>query len=123
MLFSSLYVAFHRRVDLSIYIAAAQVLRRLADSKEPLFGEDGDGRIRDVLAVGARACTRLDEAEFERDRALRVAARLRGVLTEASQVLGAEPLPTDGGSWPVFELAQAIQRVLELPERVEEALQ
>jgi hypothetical protein len=110
---------------LSIYIAAAQVLLRLADSKEPLplLDEDGDGRIRDVLAVGARACNRLDEAEFERDRALRDAARLRGVLAEASQVLRAEPLPTDGGSWPVFELAQVIQRVLELPDRVEEALQ
>ena len=105
---------------MSLYIAAAQVLRRLADSREPLLDEDGDGRIRDVLSVGARACTRLDEVEYERDRALRDVARLRGVLAEAAEVLAAEPLPTDGGSWPLFELAQAIQRILDLPDRVEE---
>jgi hypothetical protein len=65
---------------------------------------------------------RLDEAEYERDRALREAARFRGVLAEAAEVLAAEPLPIDGGSWPVFELAQAVQRVLDLPEQVEEGL-
>ncbi|SRR6266511_1070749 len=112
----------HRRVGLSLYIAAAQALRRLADSAEPLLREDGDGGIRDVLAVGARACMRLDEAEYERDRALREAARFRGVLAEVAEVLAAEPLPIDGGSWPVFELAQAVQRVLDLPEQVEEGL-
>jgi hypothetical protein len=38
------------------------------------------------------------------------------------EVLAAEPLPIDGGSWPVFELTQAVQRVLDLPEQVEEGL-
>lgn len=108
---------------MSLYIAAAQVLRRLADSEKPLLDEGGDGGIRDVLAVGARACTRLDEVEYERDRALRDVARLRGVLTEAAEVLAVEPLPTDGGSWPLFELAQVIQSVLDLSERVEEGSQ
>jgi hypothetical protein len=116
-------LASHEEFALSLYVAAAQVLRRLADSGEPLLDEDGDGRIRDVLAVGARACTRLDEVEYERDRALRDVAHLRGVLMEAAEVLAAEPLPTEGGSWPLFELAQMIQGVLAVPERVEEGSQ
>jgi hypothetical protein len=116
-------LASHEELTLSLYIAAAQVLRHLADSGEPLLDEDGDGRIRDVLAVGARACMRLNEVEYERDRALRDVARLRGVLTEAADVLAAERLPTDGGSWPLFELAQVIHGVLDLPERVEEGSQ
>jgi hypothetical protein len=72
--------------------------------------------LRLVLRTGAEACERFDEIEGELALALRRAGELEDLLWRIAEVLAAEPLPIDGGSWPVFELAQEVQRALNSAE-------
>jgi len=73
--------------------------------------------IRDVLRVAAQACAQFAEVEYESDQARDEADELRELLKRVEKVLTSEPLPTDGGSWAVFELAQQVQQALGQPEQ------
>jgi hypothetical protein len=55
----------------------------------------------------------LDELDKTFTQTLHRNAALERLLSRVAQVLGGEPLPIDGGSWAVFELAQQVQRALD----------
>jgi hypothetical protein len=68
--------------------------------------------LRSVFRTGAEACERLDEANQQLSQALMRVTELEALLTRVLEVLEASPLPVDGGSWAVLELAQEVQRAL-----------
>jgi hypothetical protein len=103
------------------YAACAEVLRTLTVA-EPVMLRGSADPLRLVLRAGAEACERVGQIDQELTQTLRRVAELEDLLSRAAEVLAAEPLPIDGGSWPVFELAQEVQRILDPPEQVEEGL-
>jgi hypothetical protein len=94
------------------FITTAQVLRLLGSGESsPL-----DGNIellRSVFRISAEACERLEETDRQLSQALLRIADLEALLARVVEVLETAPLPVDGGSWAVLELAQEIQRTLE----------
>lgn len=98
------------------YAACAEVLRTLT-AAEPVVLHGSADPLRLVLRTGAEACERFDEIEGELALALRRVRELEDLLWRIAEVLAAEPLPIDGGSWAVFELAQEVQRALNPAER------
>jgi hypothetical protein len=105
---------FHPTVPgglVSRFITTARVLRLLVSGEsDPL-----DGNIdvlRSVFRTGAEACERIDETNQQLSQALMRVAELEALLARAVEVLEASPLPVDGGSWAVLELAQEVQRAL-----------
>jgi hypothetical protein len=66
----------------------------------------------------------LDEIDQKFTQTLQRNAELEDLLSRVAEVLGREPLPIDGGSWAVFQLAQKVQRALddveEGPDRTHE---
>jgi hypothetical protein len=101
------------------YAACAEVLRTLT-AAEPVVLHGSADPLRLVLRTGAEACERFDKVNRQLAQALRRVAELEDLLSRIAETLAAEPLPIDGGSWAVFELAQEVQRALDQPERVEE---
>jgi hypothetical protein len=97
----------------SLHIAAAHVLRTFANKDEPVLLKGAEDPVRDVLLVAAEACVLLAEVEYERDHALRDAARLLTLVRQVDTVLQAQPLPADGGNWETFTLAQQVRAALE----------
>jgi hypothetical protein len=102
----------------SLYVAAAQVLQGLAVSDEPVLCTGNGDPVRDVLRVAARACGQFAEVEHGRDEARDEADELRALLKRVSDVLAAEPLPTEGGSWAVFAIGHEVRKILGQIERV-----
>jgi hypothetical protein len=96
----------------SSFITTAQMLRLLGSGESsPL-----DGNIeflRSVFRISAEACERLDETDRQLSQALLRIADLEALLARVVEVLETAPLPVDGGSWAVLELAQDVQRALE----------
>ncbi len=98
------------------YRACAEVLRTLSVA-EPVVLHGSSHPLRLVLRTGAEACERLVEVDQKLTRTLQRNAELEDLLSRVAEVLGREPLPLDGGSWAVFELAQEIQRALDQAEQ------
>lgn len=94
------------------FVACAEVLRTLA-AAEPLMIHGSADPMRLVLRTGAEACERLGEIVQTFTKALQRNAALEHLLSHVAEVLSHEPLPIDGGSWAVFELAQQVQRALD----------
>jgi hypothetical protein len=94
------------------FLACAEVLRTLA-AAEPLMIVGNADPMRQVLRTGAEACERLEEMAQTFTKALRRKAALEQLVSHVAEVLDREPLPIDGGSWAVFELAQQVQRALD----------
>jgi len=104
------------------YATAAELLRRLASRPGPLV-HDGDGNLAgltDALAVAARACEQVDQAERAREgadqaceEAMLAAAELWSLLERAAEVVEAHIARDDGGAWETltlaFELRQAVE--------------
>jgi hypothetical protein len=84
---------------------AGQVLRLLVGGEPAVLDGNADA-LRSVLRTGAEACERFGEMHQELTTALRRVAELEDLLARVAVVLGAEPLPVDGGAWPVFTLAR-----------------
>jgi hypothetical protein len=93
------------------YRACAEALRTLSVA-EPVVLNGSSDPLRFVLRTGAQACERLDEVDQTFTQTLQRNAALEHLLSRVVEVLGREPLPIDGGSWAVFELAQQVQRAL-----------
>jgi hypothetical protein len=95
----------------SRFITTARVLRLLVSREwDPL---DSDIEVlRSIFRTGAEACERLDETNQHLSQALMRVTELEALLARVVEVLEASPLPVDGGSWAVLELAQEVQRAL-----------
>jgi hypothetical protein len=98
------------------YIMAGEVLRLLG-SEEATVLDGNAGPLRSVLHIGAEPCEQLDEMTRQLAQALRRVAELEGLLSRVAQVLDRVPLPIDGGSWDVFQVAQEVQRALDQAEQ------
>jgi hypothetical protein len=94
------------------FLACAEVLRTLA-AAEPMMIHGSADPMRLVLRAGAEACERLGELVHTFTKALQRNAVLERLLSHVAEVLDKEPLPVDGGTWAVFELAQQVQRALD----------
>ena len=94
------------------FLACAEVLRTLT-AAEPLTIHGSADPMRQVLRTGAEACERLEEMAQTFTKALRRNAGLEQLVSHVAEVLDREPLPIDGGSWAVFELAQQVQWALD----------
>jgi hypothetical protein len=99
------------------YAACAEVLRTLT-AAEPVVLHGSADPLRLVLRTGAEACERFDKVNRQLAQTLRRVTELEDLLSRVAEALVTEPLPIDGGSWAVFELAQEVQRALDQPERV-----
>jgi hypothetical protein len=99
----------------SRFITTARVLRLLVSREwDPL---DSDIEVlRSIFRTGAEACERLDETNQQLSQALMRVTELEALLARVVEVLEASPLPVDGGSWAVLELAQEVQRALDASE-------
>jgi hypothetical protein len=96
---------------MSRYITTAQVLRLLVSGESELL--DGNTEpLRSVFRIGAEACEQFDEANQKLAQTLLRVAELEALLARVVDVLETAPLPVDGGSWLVFELAREVQRAL-----------
>jgi hypothetical protein len=95
----------------SRFVTTARVLRLLVSGdSNPL---DGNIEVlRSVFRTGAEACERLDETNQQLSQLLMRVTELEALLAQVVEVLEASPLPVDGGSWAVLELAQEVQRAL-----------
>jgi hypothetical protein len=95
----------------SRFVTTARVLRLLVSGEwDPL---DGNLEVlQSVFRTGAEACERLDETNRQLLQALVRVAELEALLARVVEVLEASPLPVDGGSWAVLELAQEVERAL-----------
>lgn len=96
---------------MSRFVTTARVLRLLVSGDS----NPRDGNIevlRSVFRTGAEACERLDETNRQLSQALMRVTELEALLARVVEVLEASPLPVDGGSWAVLELAQEVQRAL-----------
>jgi hypothetical protein len=98
------------------YRACAEALRTLSVA-EPVVLDGSSHPLRLVLRTGAEACERLDEVDRKFTWTLQRNAQLEDLLSRVAEVLGREPLPIDGGSWAIFQLAQEVQRALDDMER------
>jgi hypothetical protein len=94
------------------FLACAEALRTLA-AAEPLIIHGSADPMRLVLRTGAEACERLEEMAQVFAKEQRRNAALEQLLSHVAEVLSREPLPIDGGSWAVLELAQQVQRALD----------
>ncbi len=105
------------------YRTCAETLRTLSVAQPVVLNGSSDP-LRLVLRTGAEACGRLDEIDQKFTQTLQRNAELEDLLSRVAEVLGREPLPIDGGSWAVFQLAQKVQRALddveEGPDRTHE---
>jgi hypothetical protein len=105
---------FHPTVPgglVSRFVTTARVLRLLVSGESnPLGGNIAV--LRSVFRTGAEACERLDETDQQLSQALMRLTELEALLARVAEVLEASPLPVDGGSWAVLELAQEVQRAL-----------
>ncbi len=90
------------------YVMAGEALRLLVSGEESLLGCDA-ASLRPVLRTGAEACEQLDDMNRQLAQALQRNAELEALLSRAAEVLSTEPLPVEGGSWVVFELAQELR--------------
>jgi hypothetical protein len=95
----------------SRFVTTARVLRLLVSGDaNPL---DGNIEVlRSLFRTGAEACERLDETNQQLSQALMRVTELEALLARVVEVLEASPMPVDGGSWAVLELAQEVQRAL-----------
>ena len=100
----------------SLYVAAGHVLRQLVSAEGHVLLNSSMDAMRDVLLVAAHACSHLADVEYDRDQARDEADELRALLEHVEKVLNSEPLPINGGSWAVFELAEQVRLALR-PER------
>lgn len=96
---------------MSRYTAGAEVLRLLASSEPVVLNGEAEP-LRSILRLGANACEQLDEADQQRTRALLRVAELELLLTRVADALESAPIPMEGGSWAMFELAAEIRRAL-----------
>jgi hypothetical protein len=95
------------------YATAAQVLLGLAVSPEPVIHSGTrDDPIRHVLREAAEACERVDQARADREAALLYAAELRSLLDQTVEILEAQPLPLEGGTWGSYMLGHRARRAL-----------
>ena len=110
----SWHAPFHPTVPgglVSHFVTTARVLRLLVSGESNLL--DGNIEVlRSVFRTGAEACERLDETNQQLSQALMRVTELEALLARVVEVLEASPLPVDGGSWAVLELAQEVQRAL-----------
>ena len=96
---------------MSRFVTTARVLRLLVSGES--YPLDGSIEVlRSVFRTGAEACERLDETNQQLSQALMRVTELEGLLARVVEVLEASPLPVDGGSWAVLELAREVQRAL-----------
>jgi hypothetical protein len=95
------------------YSTAAQVLLGLAVSPEPVIhsGTRNDP-IRHVFREAAQACERVDQAQADREAVLLYAAELQSLLGQAVEILDAQPLPLEGGTWDSYMLGHQARRAL-----------
>jgi len=98
------------------YVMAGEALRLLVSGEASVLGRNA-APLRAVLRTGAEACEQLHDMNRQLAQALQRNAELEGLLSRAAEVLSREPLPVEGGSWAVFELAQELQRPLDQAER------
>jgi len=96
---------------------AGEALRLLVSEEASVLGRNAAAPLRAVLRTGAEACEQLHDMNRQLAQALQRNAELEGLLSRAAEVLSREPLPVEGGSWAVFELAQELQRPLDQAER------
>jgi hypothetical protein len=95
------------------YDIAAQVLLGLAVSPERVLHSGAkDDPIRYVLREAAEACERVDQVQADREAALLYAAELQALLGQAVEILEAQPLPLEGGTWDSYMLGHRARRVL-----------
>jgi len=87
---------------------AGEALRLLVREEKSLLGGNA-ASLRSVLRTGAEACEQLDDMSRQLAQALQRNAELEALLSRAAEVLSTEPLPVEGGSWVVFELAQELR--------------
>jgi hypothetical protein len=95
------------------YTTAAQVLLGLAVSPERIIHSGAkDDPIRHVFREAAEACERVDQARADREAALLYAAELQSLLGQAVDILDAQPLPLEGGTWDSYMLGHRARRAL-----------
>jgi hypothetical protein len=95
------------------YDTAAQVLLGLAVSPERVIQSGAnDDPIRHVFREAAEACERVDQAQADREAALLYAAELQSLLGQAVEILDAQPLPLEGGTWDSYMLGHQARRAL-----------
>jgi hypothetical protein len=95
------------------YNTAAQVLLGLAVSPERVIHSGAqDDPIRHILREAAEACERVDQAQADREAALLYAAELQTLLGQAVEILDAQPLPLEGGTWDSYMLGHRARRAL-----------
>ena len=106
------------------YQTAAEALLALAVSQDGALHDGGrDDPIRRLLYLGAEACQRVDQAQTDREAALLYAAELRCLLEQAVDVLDAQPLPAEGGTWDGYVLAHQARELLRAaPQAARKAL-
>ena len=96
---------------MSRFITTAQVLRLLVSGEaSPLDGSIEP--LQPVFRIAAEACERLDETNLRLSQALLRMAELESLLVRVAEVLETAPLPVEGGSWLVLELANDVQHTL-----------
>jgi hypothetical protein len=98
------------------YVMAGEALRLLVSGEESLLGCDA-ASLRSVLRTGAEACEELDDMSRQLAQALQRNAELEALVSRAAEVLSREPLPIEGGSWAVFELARELRCSLDQAEQ------
>lgn len=95
------------------YVTAAQVLLGLAVSPERVIRSGAkDDPIRHVFREAAEACERAEDAQADREAALLFAAELRSLLIHAVEILDAQPLPVEGGTWDGYMLSHQARQAL-----------
>ena len=105
-----------RRGLVNRYVMAGEALRLLVSGEESLLGCNA-ASLRPVLRTGAEACEQLDDMSRQLAQALERNAELEALLSWAAEVLSREPLPIEGGSWAVFELARELRCSLDQGEQ------
>ena len=98
------------------YVMAGEALRLLVSGEESLLGCNS-ASLRSVLRTGAEACEQLDDMSRQLAQALQRNAELEALLSRTAEVLSGEPLPIEGGSWAVFELARELRCSLDQAEQ------
>jgi len=95
------------------YSTAARVLLALALDPEPTLHIGApDNPMRRIFRVAAEACERIDQEQADREAALLYVAELRSLLDQASDLLEAQPLPMEGGTWDSHTLARKAHLLL-----------